>query len=276
MEILSNSYFILFVVGVVVLYFIFFKIIPFIKDVKKKMGKIYLNPSANLSSEEYKKVSIGAIYSEQQTAFINSLETGLPKDKISTITQDWWSITDRKTAIETLDYLQNKGHRYYFNVVYKAFQTKEEEAQKNILIENLVPNGDLSDGKRQEVQEDISKAYDQLKNLEENINELIQNGVIKNTEDMIHLGVLGWDVCRLNFVTRLCYESGYINTDEAWFYINSAYDTAQKHFGSWKDLAYSYVLGRAMWGGSYNSGIKHIADYLLTDPKSPWVEFKWK
>lgn len=53
--------------------------IPFIKNTrdltKALFSKIYLNKNSILSPEQYKKLSPGAIYSEQQTAYINSRET---------------------------------------------------------------------------------------------------------------------------------------------------------------------------------------------------------
>ena len=37
------------------------------------------------------------------------------------------------------------------------------------------------------------------------------------------------------------------------------------------------VIGRVLWGGTnaHNLGMKGMADDLLSNPKSPWVQIKW-
>lgn len=67
------------VIGIVIAYFIVAKVLPFLKKAanvtKGLLSKIYLNKKATLSIAQYKKIALGSIYSEQQIAFINSLET---------------------------------------------------------------------------------------------------------------------------------------------------------------------------------------------------------
>ncbi len=61
---------------------------------------------------------------------------------------------------------------------------------------------------------------------------------------------------------------------EAWNYIDKAYELAHSSFTSWHEMAMSYVIGRAIWGGTnaHNLGMKGMADDLLSNPKSPWVQ----
>ncbi len=276
-QIFENRIFLIIIVCV----FIIFTIYPLIKKEKRYyktfVVKIYFNNNSTLTNEQYKKISIGAIYSEQQTAFINSLETGLDKDKIDTITGQWWGINTPEEAMDTLEYLQNKGFAYYFPYAYRAFLTNDEEQKKNIIINGLVPDRELSEKEEEEIREDIQKAYNQQHNLTETFEELKEDKIIENKEDIKQYGVVGWDCGRLNFLSRLCYDAGFITEEQAWYFINSAYDLAQKTFNSWDDFAKSYVIGRAMWGGkdNHNSGIASIAYYMLTDPKSPWKQIKW-
>lgn len=72
------------------------------------------------------------------------------------------------------------------------------------------------------------------------------------------------------FLARACCEMGYLTEEEAWSYIDKAYDMAHKEFTSWKEFAMSYVIGRSLWGGrkAYNSIIKNRADELLSDEKA--------
>ncbi len=71
-----------------------------------------MNKNTSLTTEQYKKLALGAIYSEQQGAYINSLETGLDMERIKKLLMDWWGIDDNTDAIETLDYLKNKGYSW--------------------------------------------------------------------------------------------------------------------------------------------------------------------
>ncbi len=105
--------------GVMAIYIIFWKLILFIEKTKKVtkglFGRVYLNKNSTISNEQYKKIAIGALYSEQQTAFINSLTTGLGKSDIKKLLSEWWEINNPDQAKEQLEYLSNKGFRFYFN-----------------------------------------------------------------------------------------------------------------------------------------------------------------
>jgi hypothetical protein len=254
--------------GAIAVIYFFYKVIPFLRKAKKitkgLFSKIYLNSNSNLTQQQYRKIAIGAIYSEQQTAFINSLDTGLGKSETKKMLSEWWEINTSQQAHEQLTYLQNKGHRFYFPTVTKAFFAPEE-IQENIIVENFSN------------EEDLEKAFSQLYNLKEVIKELKEDGIIVQETDITKYGSTGWDCGRLVFLTRLCYSCGYINETEAWSYIDKAASLAKSSFTSWKDFSNSYILGRGMWGGlqSANSGIATIAKYLLELKNSPWVEMAW-
>lgn len=254
------------IVGIVVAYFIIAKVIPFFKTASKVFSSFLMNKKANLTTEQYRKVLLGAIYSEQQLAYINSLETGMAKEKIQTMLRDWWGISNHSDAVETLNYLDAKGFRYYFPLVYKAYLASDQQSKKQLLIEAFGHD-----------EEDLEKAFSQLVNLQETNDRLKKNNIISTDADIERLGNTGWDVGRLVFVARLCFDAGYINANEAWDYIDKAAVLAKSNFSNWNDYAKSYVLGRGMWGGknSQNEGIASIADTLMTDPKSPWLEIKW-
>lgn len=71
-------------------------------------------------------------------------------------------------------------------------------------------------------------------------------------------------------MARACYDMKYISEDEAWHYINHAYEMVHSRFSSWHDFAMSYVIGRALWGGksASNSGMMYMAEDLLKSEKS--------
>lgn len=250
--------------GVMVLSFLYMKVWPFVRTIIRAFRGPRFKSKSKLSVEQYKKLSIGSLYALQQGGYLNTLSLDI-KDKLPTILGEWWGINNAHDARETLDDLCRKGYDYYFPFVYEAFLLDDENAQDDIFQQNM------------ESQEDYEKAVGQLQNLKEVYEELIAYEVITSKEDIVRYGVIGWDAGRINFVARACCDMKYILEMEAWNYIDKAYELAHSSFTSWHDMAISYVIGRAIWGGTnaHNLGMKGMADDLLSNPKSPWVQIKW-
>lgn len=261
--------------GAMIIYFIFWKLLPFLKKAKKVskglFSRVYLNKNAKETKEQYKKIAIGALYSEQQTAYINSLTTGLGKSDMKKLLSEWWGINNTEEAKDCLNYLQNKGFRYYFQTVLRAYEITDKEAQKEIIVNGFDENDE-------KYEEDIQKAYQQLINLQETWKELTENNIISTKNELERYNNIGWDCGRLVFLSRLCFDVGYISENETWNYINKAYELATQHFDTWKEFSKSYIIGRGMWGGTEcgNEGIMSIAEELLKKEKSPWVQISFK
>lgn len=236
----------------------------FIRKIRRAFQGVCLNPKSTLNDEQCKKIAVGALYASQQGAYQNSIETGI-QDMLPKILGEWWGIDSTAEAKEELDYLSQKGFRYYFPFVWQAFLLDDQKAQDEIFQQNMTS------------QEDYNKIVSQFQNLQETYNELVTCKVITNKEDLKSYGVVGWDAGRICFLARACCEMGYITEAEAWKYIDAAYELAHNEFSSWKDMAMSYVIGRSLWGGksSYNSVMKDTAEELLTDEKSPWKRYAW-
>lgn len=250
--------------GVMVLSFLYMKVWPFVRTIIRACQGIRLDSNTSLSTEQYKKVSIGSLYALQQSGYLNTLTLGI-KDKLPTILNEWWGISSPDDAKETLESLCQRGFDYYFPFVYQAFLLDDEKAQDDIFQQNM------------NSQEDYEKAVSQLQNLKATYQELVECETIASKEDLVRYGVIGWDAGRINFVARACCDMNYISEMEAWNYIDKAYNLAQSNFTSWHDMAMSYIIGRAIWGGTNaeNSGMKGLADDLLSKPNSPWVQIKW-
>ena len=250
-------------VGILILFLVFFIVRKRYRS-KARQGRIYINKQAASTGDEYRKIALGALYSEQQAAYINSIDTGLDHEVISNIAGNWWQVNNGKEAVNTLNYLSDKGFDYYFPAVVAARNIPETERLEFLR--------DSFDSK-----EDAEKALSQLNHLEESYPELQSSHIIKSDADIVRLGVSGWDAGRLVFMARLFYNAGYITLQQAWSYIDHAQSVARANFNSWHDFACSYILGRAMWGGKNagNTAIITIARYLLKDPQSPWVRLAW-
>ncbi|MDR0873879.1 MAG: DUF1266 domain-containing protein [Prevotellaceae bacterium] len=218
----------------------------------------------DVTTLESKKILTGALYAYQQGAFLNTLKADIG-NKLYTILGEWWDINGRDTAVETLDYLRDKGFAYYFPTVWKAAQAGSDEAIKAIIIEAMT------------TQEDAEKAYSQTCNLKESISQLKELKIINHADDIEKLGVEGWDAGRLIFIARLCCDAKYITEDEAWKYIDAAYALAQRKFSSWAEIANSYIIGRFLWNGTAaNDGMDSLAEDLIKKSNSPWQQVAWK
>ncbi|MCL2247035.1 MAG: DUF1266 domain-containing protein [Lentimicrobiaceae bacterium] len=218
----------------------------------------------DITTLESKKILTGAMYALQQGAYLNTLNASIG-DKLYTILSEWWGINDRDSAIDTLNYLRDKGYNYYFPTVYKAFSATSDHELKEIILAKMT------------TQEDAEKAYSQAYNLLESVDLLKELNTIERTEEIEKYGVVGWDAGRLIFIARLCYDAQYIEEEEAWTYIDVAYAQAQRAFKSWEELAKSYVIGRFIWRGKdADDGMQLLANDLINKNKSPWKQVEWR
>lgn len=129
-----------------------------IRKIHRSFKGVCLNPKSKLSDEQCKKLAVGAMYASQQGAYQNSIETGI-SDLLPKILGEWWGIESTDAAKEELDYLCEKGYRYYFPFVYQAFLLGKPEAQDEIFQQNMTS------------QEDYDKIVAQFQNLQETFDE---------------------------------------------------------------------------------------------------------
>ena len=132
----------------------------FIRKIRRSFKGVCLNPKSRLTDEQCKKIAIGAMYASQQGAYQNSIETGIP-DMLPKILGEWWGIETTEDARKELDYLCQKGYRYYFPFVYQAFLLDKPEEQDEIFQQNMTS------------QEDYDKIVMQFQNLQETYEELL-------------------------------------------------------------------------------------------------------
>lgn len=52
---------------------------------------------------------VGSMYAEQQSAYLNSYETGLNRSDIVTLAEEYWGIYNREQAIEVLQNLHDRN-----------------------------------------------------------------------------------------------------------------------------------------------------------------------
>lgn len=254
------------IIGMAVGYFVYTRVLPLFPKKKPPFTPIFRDPDSTLTDTQYRKIALGAIYSEMTHAYINTLATGLDKSYVKgTLLHSYWRLKTAGEARAKLEYLRDKGFRYYLPAIYKSLIAKTEEEQESIMDEYFIE------------EEDHGKAFSQLHNLMDTMPELLQDGILQHEQDILKYGMIGWDCGRLVFLTRLCYEAGIITETEAWGFIDAASELARITYTNWESYAKSYVLGRAMWGGvhSGNRDVAAIARYLLERGESPWRQLPW-
>lgn len=199
---------------------------------------------------------ISSMYAEQQSAYLNSYETGLDKGTLKTILEDYWEIFDKDDAIEVLSDLQNRNQDEYLDVVYNAFEDRENYVA--ILKSNL-PD-----------EEDVFKHYVEIyRKLSNVVPELVEQNVFQDFSAIKNIRDTAWNYGRGAFLSRCCYETGYISEVELIEYLQKSHTGLRNYCRTWKEYTTSYIFGRAIWGGSNNDGMIQIADDLLNSEKSP-------
>lgn len=92
--------------------------------------------------------------------------------------------------------------------------------------------------------------------------------------------VIGWDIGRAAYLVRVGVEMKYLNSDEAWDYLEKAYQRAISTFDTWEELGHSYIIGRCCWTSHPEErdvlGFCNVVKWLLKHPESPWVKVKLK
>lgn len=216
----------------------------------------------NLSKDQFTAINIGAVNAEQTGYFCDSLSTGSKVAEIKENLSNYYDITDRETALETLEWLFTSGHRAYFDLIKGAVSDQEPQIDDSGLNED-----------------DIARIKQYGSNLQESIGTLMGYEFINLNQpaDLYQQSIAAWDMGRLVLVTRCCFDAGYISDEEAWRYIFNAHQLSQKSYSSWEDFASGYVIGRAMWSGNTMSltGIIAITQGLLEDEESPWKQYSF-
>ena len=199
-----------------------------VRKTRRSFQEICLNPKSTLDDERCRQLAIGAMYASQQGAWQNSLATGI-FDTLPEIVGDWWGIDSTAEARAQLDYLCEKGFRYYWPTVLEAFRLDGRERQDELLQQRMTS------------QEDYDKVSSQLENLQETFDELLSCGVVASKKELNGCNVTGWDAGRIVFLARVCCEMGYLTEEEAWAYIGRADTLAHEACGWWRELVGLFV-----------------------------------
>jgi hypothetical protein len=199
---------------------------------------------------------VGSMYAEQQSAYLNSYETGLNRSDIVTLAEDYWGIYNRNQAIEILQNLHDRNQDENIKIVYRAFEDRENYV--DILKSNLPK------------EEGLSEHYiDLFRKLNNVVPELIEQEIITTFSQIKKTKDSGWNYGRSVFLARCCYDLGYLSENELKEYLAKSYTDLKKYCSTWQEYTTSYIFGRIIWGGANNNGMVQIANDLLSNDNSP-------
>ncbi|MEG0927426.1 DUF1266 domain-containing protein [Chryseobacterium sp.] len=159
---------------------------------------------------------IGSMYAEQQSAYLNSYETGLNKSDITKLVETYWGISGQNQAIEMLQSLHSKNQDENLDVVYRAFENSD--TYFDILKSNISNEDGVFDY--------YLGLFRKLKNV---VPELIEQNVITDFAQLKKAKDSGWNYGRSVFLARCCYELGYISEKELIEYLAKSHKELKKY-----------------------------------------------
>ena len=146
------------------------------------------------------------------------------KSLTKTLISSDWSVDDRESALETLDWLRDEGHRE----TYRNYQEELEELgmldlEPDVFIETLL------DSEMEGYLFRYVMIYD-----------LYSEGLDEEV-------IAAWDLCRINQLCGDFYLCGYMTYEEAMDISLENSLVLQDMFSSWDELVDSYMLGYQFW-----------------------------
>ncbi len=167
--------------------------------------------------------------------------------------EQWWEVTDRQSADETLEWILTEGHRADF---VEEMQMLEEDGFKEIPKEEredyLIEYYGLNEDEAWSYAESFG-AYEQYG---------------ENT-------ITGWDCCRAMNLLSFYYIAGYYTEAEALDASLEIAKTIQPLYESWDELIMSYMYGYEYWAFESSEERWAVYEDLKTRADNPYeVDFK--
>lgn len=171
---------------------------------------------------------------------------------VASLLEEWWGVTDRETADETLDWILNEGHRAGFadNAAYlDELGIGEAEDRKEFMLTYFEVD---------EEEAELNVAYYAL------------------YEQYGAEAIDGWDYARALNLLSYYYVAGYYTQAEALdASLNIAVELVQPEFESWDEFMASYMRGYEYWSDESSAERQGIYEELKSRSDNPYsVDFK--
>lgn len=202
---------------------------------------------SSLTEDQQNMLLYGGILGSRNEDSFNELDGDYYE--IETTLDEYWGINDSSTAIETLDWLVQEGHRINGNEFLTVLKNGEEDQYENF--------------------EDIKALYDSCNTM------LLEIGVSQDSLNNVKT-IGAWDYDRIVNVARWSYSAKYITEEQAWSYIQKAREMARSEFNSWDEYFTSHVYGRSIAYDGDPSELRSVGEFLLKDNSSIWNNVNFK
>ncbi|MCD8193904.1 MAG: DUF1266 domain-containing protein [Tannerellaceae bacterium] len=214
----------------------------------------------NLTSSQLRLLAIGAPLMVFNSEYVDSPFSGEEPGELTDRLEQYWDITDRDSAIETIEWLLTEGHRKMADMLTEIIHTYSPADALQLIHSKDPEQKEAWNEKYKEVQQILHH---------------IQKEETSTFTDQLPPTIAGWDYARAAHLACRIWEAGYIDEDEMWKYLQrTAYLTAST-FTSWQEFGQSYAVGRGFWRGmeSDYDVAAEVAGVLLTHPESPWHQY---
>lgn len=172
------------------------------------------------------------------------------RDRYDNVLRGWWDIHNRRTYLDSLEWVRKEGHRLMFadhwgEMLVTSEQEWEQEAES--------------------LRKTDPKAFN-------------RKTLVRHYRRVIGAqGINAWDLGRVVLLARMAATCDYISESEAWETIWAEAQQAARLFSNWYQYAHSYLVGRqyAMGNLDDDNGMAYlrITHRLLSDPSSPWQRY---
>ena len=164
----------------------------------------------------------------------------------------WWGIENREKLIETLNWLNESGHR---KRMYDEGKALNALSQKEVI--------------------DVLNKYKSNEQIHQRLYEAYWGFNAYGEKS-----ILAWDYCRYIALCGWGFVANYLSEEEAWALIMPKAIELQGNFTSWGGMADNYLHGRAYWSwkqtvGSKRPGHKAWRALGWDNPDSPWKKYDW-
>ncbi len=227
--------------------------------------EIPLSTNSDLKNiEDIRAVICGANLSMLNNTSLNTLTTLVDertKEDSLQMLEAHWNIDNRASLLKTIQWLEDGGHRGYFQKIWQILQQipKEEWTISTTKVATFLANDGADPERVKEYTENLLEGLTYLKSLE----------IISESTRM---DCTSWDLARAINLLRWGYDVGFISKDEALNKIRKYAQSITATYDSWMAVSIGYILGFIMWNcDQYQLNIMlHNHYQLLNDSKSPW------
>ncbi len=167
---------------------------------------------------------------------------------------EWWDVTDRASADETLDWILTEGHRTSFAEDMKTLE--ENGATPDTSSEDLISMLINDFGFDEEEAQSYAGAYAMY-------------------AEFGPEAITGWDYCRAMNLLGYYYIAGHYSEQEALDKSLEIAQTMQPLFESWDDLIDSYLRGYEYWAQGDSEERRALYEEIKTRDDNPFqIDFK--